>query len=229
MRNQFIFAAGAPGSMWSRITGRIKRNFYWIDRSDDTEERRYKMPEGVIESRYTSPTQHPTGKGHYGSYFGPGNEFGEHFDDIKNNYTIDEFRTECLKPFTDDTRPTKIVRSHWFAYQLDWLYDNMKNEEILLVWREADKSRDWWYGMGGWNINHPNYDWYQNDTRMWEKIQEETILIKEFGDKHNVTWIDYDVDDNWILKLYPDPVTKVPNYGQFFLTDPVKVALFKIE
>jgi hypothetical protein len=105
----------------------------------------------------------------------------------------------------------------------------MKGEEILLVWRDPAKSRDWWYGMGGWDINHPNYDWYENDEKMWEMIQLESKLIKEFGDKYNVTWHDYDVDDNWILNLYPEDVTKVPNYGQFFLTDSVKVALFKIE
>lgn len=225
---KFIYCAGAPGSMWSRITNRVKRNYDWIDRSDDTEERRYKMPPGVIEARYSAPTEHPTGKGHYGSYFGPGNEFGQDFEDL-SHYNVDDFKSECMKPFTDDSKNTKLVRSHWFAYNLDWLYDNCKGDEILLVWRDPKESEKWWHDMGGWNITHPNYDWYQNDSRMWEKIQEETRLIEEFASKHNITWHEYDVDDNWILSLKPNVTNKVPNYGQFFATDTVKVALFKIE
>jgi hypothetical protein len=227
---KFIYCAGAPGSMWSRITNRIKRNCDWIDRSDDTVDRRYQLPPGVIESRYTAPGERLSTQGHYGSYFGPGNEFGQNFDDLTNyDYNVEDFKRECLMPFVDDSKTTKLIRCHWFAYNLEWLKQNCKGDEILLVWRGAEQSRDWWYGMGGWDINHPDYSWYQNDERMWQKMQEETDCIKQFGDKYNVNWVEYDTEDDWVLKLYPNITSKVPNFGQFFLTDSVKVALYKID
>lgn len=199
---KLVLTTGAPGSMWSMISHRFKKSFRKFDFTDETEERQYSLPEEHKNSNYTVAGDSWKPKTHIGSYFGPFHEFGHYFDDLTYYKNVNDFYSECLKPFSDDLSPNKLIKSHWFAYNLEWIWDNCKGHDLLLIWRDAESARNWWYSMGGWNIKHPVYDWYENDDRMWSHIQKETRLIKEFGDKKNVTWYDYDNDNSWILKRF---------------------------
>jgi hypothetical protein len=185
-----ILCTGAPGSGWSRISRRFKKSFNNFDLSDETPERAYVLPE---QNRidYQVHKDNWQGKTHLGSYFGPYHEFGDHFDDISNHYTKEQFLNECVKPFLDSSKSLKLVRSHWFAYNLDWIWENCKGHKLFLIWRDPECSKNWWYSMGGWNINYPIYKWYDNPEKMWIKIQEEANNVLEFAQRKNIKWQDY--------------------------------------
>jgi hypothetical protein len=225
----FIFTTGAPGSAWSMISHRFKKNFKDFDASDETPERQYSLPE-EHKKQYTivgNPAEWKA-KTHIGSYFGPYHDNGHHFDNLNYYNDVYDFYGECLKPFDDNTAPKKLIKSHWFAYNLEWLWENCKGHDILLIWREPDAAKNWWYKMGGWNIKHPVYTWYENDERMWNQIQEEARLVKEFGDSKNVDWHDYDNDDSWLEKQFGKArkrgVSANPNFE-----DVIKIGYLKIE
>lgn len=213
-----VLTTGAPGSMWSMISLRLKKATGYFDATDEIPERSYEIPD------YHKPRlniQHKRWKGrtHIGSYFGPYHEFGGGFDDIEKNYTRDEFFTECLKPFSG-AEQYKLIRSHWFAYNLDWIWENCKGHKLFLIWREAQAAKDWWYGMGGWNISYPSYTWYENDERMWTQIQKESKLVLDFAKSKNIELFDY--YPNWM-------VDKIPNAATIDLrTDPVITDTIKI-
>lgn len=202
MDNKFVFVAGAPGSMWSMISYRLKRAYTDFDQSDETAERQYSLPEHHKEN-YIVDNPNWKAKTHIGSYFGPNHEFGHHFDELPKYYegNVEGFYQECSGPFIDETKPVKLVRCHWFSYWLDWMWENCKGQDLLLIWREPEATRDWWYNMGGWNIHYPVYWWYENDEKMWEKIQEESAKILEFGNRKGVKWTTYDGSDDWIVGL----------------------------
>jgi hypothetical protein len=195
----YIFTTGAPGSAWSMISHRLKKTFKGFDYSDETPERQYKLPDDHREQRVliNDPARWKA-KTHVGAYFGPHHENGHHFDNLSYYTDVNDFYNECLKPFTDETAPRKLIRSHWFAYNLEWLWDNCKGNDILLIWRDPEAAKNWWYSMGGWNIKHPVYQWYDNDEKMWNQIQEESRLITEFGNSKNVNWHEYNYDYSWL-------------------------------
>jgi hypothetical protein len=211
--------------MSNRLKRALAKRF---DRTDETENRTYTIPEDHKNTMYDILDSSWKATTHNGCYFGPHHEHGHGFDDIKKNYTTETFTEECLKPFYDTRRPYKLIRSHWFAYNLDWIWDNMKGHQLLLVWRNAEKSRDWWYSMGGWKIKHPVYKWYENDERMWNQIQQETNLIWEFGQKHKVEWLKFDPEDQWILNRFPG-AKKTEHKASIKIDDDITIAYLNIE
>lgn len=176
---KFIFCAGSPGSRWSRLTNLFKNNVANIDRTDETLTRRFLIPKN---NRWT----------HQGSFFGPDHEFGEKFDDIRNNYTVESFTEECLKPFSDNNANIKIIRSHWFTYDdnLNWLMENFKGHQLYLISDYPDDCKAHWDSIGGWKISYPIYYWYKNDEYMLEKIHDEYRSMLNFSNQHNMTWYD---------------------------------------
>lgn len=227
---KLIFVTGAPGSAWSMISNRLKKAFESFDKSDETPDRKYQIPDHH-KSQYQVSDPSWVGHTHMGSYFGPYHEFGEGFDNIQANYTRETFLEECSKPYIDPSKPNKIIRSHWFAYNLDWIWDNCKGEKMFLIWREAEAARDWWYNMGGWEINYPIYTWYQNPERMWEKIQEETSLLWDFAQRKNITLVDYD-DDEYVINKWVSETGETRKEQKYKATplfkDKIKVALVDI-
>lgn len=196
--NKFVFVTGAPGSAWSMISHRVKQNVKNFDFTDENEDRQYCLPE-----KHKKKFNITANKTHMGAYFGPHHEFGHLFDDLSRyNQQVDNFYKECSRPFSDHTSPYKLVKSHWFSYNLDWIWNNCKGHNLLLIWREPKAARDWWYCMGGWDIHYPVYTWYDNPERMWYQMQEESKLILDFGNKMNVTWHDYDMDNSWLIKEF---------------------------
>ena len=110
-----IFAMGAPGSRWSGILRAIQMYHNCINHSDDSPERKY--------DRYTKTSfdgKEVSAGWHRGAYWGPAHEFGQGFDDIKSNYTKETFLQECKKPF-ENWNGVKIIKSHWFAYNIKTL------------------------------------------------------------------------------------------------------------
>ena len=182
---KFIFCVGAPGSRWSRLTNLMKKNLLNIDDTDETESRQFFIKK---YKRWT----------HEGAFFGPDHEFGEKFDDIRNNYTVESFTKECLKPFSSNSANIKIIRCHWFSYNdnLNWLMENFKGHRIYLINDNPDSCKAHWDKIGGWKISYPIYYWYKNDEYMLEKIKEEYQNILNFSNQHNITWY----DPSWALK-----------------------------
>jgi hypothetical protein len=228
---KFVFTTGAPGSMWSMISHKLKKSFRRFDTSDEAEHRQYSLPDYHKNENYNIPNGDWKAKTHIGSYFGPDHEFGHHFDDLNYYTNVDDFYQECLKPFStlDNTQPMKLIKSHWFAYNLDWLWNNCKGHNLFLILREPEPSRDWWYSMGGWDIKHPVYTWYKDDEKMWKQIQEECRLTKEFGEKINATWYDYDENNSWIQHHFNKAPRPLLNYANPKFTDTIKVAYIRIK
>jgi hypothetical protein len=224
---RFYFVAGCPGSAWSMISQRFKRAFKdQFDNSDETTERNYNLPEDH-KSQYTVVADKWNASTHKGVYYGPYHEFGHDFDDLNKYKNTNDFYQECIKPYRDALAPNKLIKSHWFSYNLDWLWENCKGHHLMLVWRDPEQSRDWWYKMGGWDINYPIYTWYDNPDRMWEKIQEENKLIMDFATRKNIQWYDYDHDGKWLEQRFNiPPLSKPQAYPNF--SDAPKVAIVEI-
>ena len=229
MDNNFklILATGAPGSMWSMISHRFKRSINKFDFTDENEQRFYDLPKTHTNVNYIINEDNWKAKGHRGSYFGPYHEFGQQFDDLRYYQNVENFYNECLKPFNNDQRPYKLIKSHWFSYNLDWLWENCKGHKMMLIWREPQAAENWWYSMGGWDIRYPVYTWYNNPARMKEKIKEESDLIQGFAEKHNITWVDFDISGDWVYKNFPEAQIIDPKANPV-IDDIIKVAYFDI-
>jgi hypothetical protein len=222
-----VFTTGAPGSCWSMISNRLKKIMPWFDKSDEMLERKYKMPEEHASRYYNVNDPNWNQTTHNGAYFGPYHEFGQGFDNIPTNYTKDEFIKECLQPYSDDTRPNKLIRSHWFAYNLDWIWDNFKGHKMLLIWREPELAEQWWYSMGGWSIDYPIYTWYENTTKMSIQIKEESDLVLDFAKRHNIEWWDFDAEGQWLYSRFTNTKYIEPKANPM-IKDNIKVAFFEI-
>jgi hypothetical protein len=200
---EFVFVSGVPGSSWSMISHRLKV-LLDLDCSDVDDSRQYNLPvrEGEANTAKRTGKRIQEGdKSHFGCYFGPYNEFGDKFDDIKNNYTLEEFYEECRRPFVngEEGKP-KCIRSHWFSYNLDWLWDNCKGQDLFLLYKNSQTSRDWWFERGGWNIHHPVYTWYENDERLFEQIKIENTNLLNFAEEKGLEWETYN-EEWWQLRF----------------------------
>jgi len=194
----FCFVTGVPGSSWSMISHRLK---ILLDHNlSDVDETRYHL------APHRDPT-HNTNRTHLGSYFGPHNEFGERFDDIPNNYTLESFYNECRLPFNHDTGQTKCIRSHWFSYNLDWLWENCKGNTLFLIHKESQGAIDWWEKIGGWNIKYPVYTWYENNEKMTKQIVEENNNLLRFAKEKNLKWETY-CEEWWLEKFGREEITQ---------------------
>lgn len=210
---QFEFVTGCPGSSWSSITNNIRKNFSeFYDLSDIKDGQGHVIPDEFYKKHYNldpeslSPDQKIT---HRGSYFGPANEYGEKFDCIGENYSRDEFVKECLRPFDLEDNRIKLIKSHWFAYNLDWIWDNFKGHHLLLIWKDPEQSCQHWHDVGGWAIKYPNYNWYRKLENMHDQIKKETDAVLEFAVRKNLQFINY--NDDWFSACYPEfhrPYTK---------------------
>lgn len=203
---QFEFVTGCPGSSWSSITNSIRKNFSeFYDLSDLKDGQGHVIPDDFYKKYTNYDPQTLSLKArttHLGSYFGPANEYGEKFDCIGENYSRDGFITECLRPFDVQDNCIKQIKSHWFAYNLDWIWENLKGHHLLLIWKDPDRSYQHWLDVGGWEIKYPNYDWYRKLENMRDQIQKETDALLEFAVRKNLQWLDY-ADQDWFAKCYP--------------------------
>lgn len=202
---QFEFVSGCPGSSWSSIAHKVRQSLNDVyDISDQVEHRCFTIPDEFFINHTEVDPFSLTAKQkltHHGSYFGPATEYGQRFDAIEKNYSVDSFTRECLRPFSDSAKPVKQIKSHWFAYNLDWLWNHFKGHHLLLFWKDPVIAHTHWHSIGGWDITYPNYDWYRNsENSIAQQIQIETDLILEFVNRKNLLLVDYDND--WFNKCY---------------------------
>ena len=154
---KYIFVAGAPGSKWSSVV----KNIYYspsINRSDYSDERTYYHDaSGKMELM------------HLGAYFDPGMEF-----DLPPNLMA---QSKCAledifnSAFTGDG--VRIIKSHVFANNIDFLKACWPDCPIVLVHRPDDACLGWWVKCGHFNITYPKYDKYYVDLRTMANIIKE--------------------------------------------------------
>jgi hypothetical protein len=167
---KYIFCAGAPGSKWSSL---IKNIYYSpsVDRTDYSETRTYwHDAPGQLELM------------HLGTYFDPGMEFGDFFNDL-SSYSKADCEAEFDRPFSGTG--VRIIKSHVFAHHIDFLKANWPDCPIILARRGDDACLGWWVKCGHFNITYPKYDKYYKDLRTMSRIiADQNRDIKKAWDKY---------------------------------------------
>ena len=177
--SDLIFAAGAPGSKWSRVLS-ILAHHKDINSSDKN-----KFP--TYQTKVDFHGQEKNVGMHSAAYFGPGHGIGEWFDDL-SGHTKKDFLNEIEKAFDNFDQGYKIIKSHWFSYNLDWLKENFPKAKIIMVYNGDGEAFKWWHLVGGWNIKFPYYDWYGTDEKLYKHIKIENRLIFDFMRKNNLSF-----------------------------------------
>ena len=154
---KYIFVSGAPGSKWSSVV----KNIYYspnIDRSDYSDERTYYHDaSGKMELM------------HLGAYFDPGMEFD--LPDNLMSLSKDALEDIFNSAFTGDG--VRIIKSHVFSHNIDFLKACWPDCPIIIVHRPDDACLGWWVKCGHFDITYPNYDKYYKDLRTMANIISE--------------------------------------------------------
>ena len=155
-----IYFTGVPGSRWSGIA-QVLETIPGMNTSDRTPARNY------IHHTYT---------GHVGAYFGRSMEF----EALADADYVDQAWTE--------PGGTKLVKSHDWAYKLDYIKQHCSDAWIMLVYRPDMSSYAWWHEAGGFQIKYPCYDAYKDSVGMLSEITAQNKAILEFGAINNCKW-----------------------------------------
>ena len=174
---KYIFVAGAPGSKWSSVV----KNIYYssdIDRSDYSDARTY-YHDASGERQLM----------HLGAYFDPGME-----SDLPENFS--QYSKEELEKIFDKEfsgKGARIIKSHIFCNNIDFIRRTWPDCPIVLVYRGDDACLGWWVKCGHFNITYPLYHEYYRDLPTMANI------IKNQNKDLLETWWKYDgkyVTDN---------------------------------
>ena len=162
---KYIFVAGAPGSKWSSVV----KNIYYspsVDRSDYSDARTYYHDaSGRLELM------------HLGAYFDPGMEFGGFFHRLQEHGWF-ECETEFDRPFTGTG--IRIIKSHVFADNIDYIRRTWPDCPVVLVHRPDDACLGWWVKCGHFDITYPLYhDYYKNLKTMAGIIRDQNDGIQQ--------------------------------------------------
>jgi hypothetical protein len=147
---KYIFVAGAPGSKWSSVV----KNIYYspsIDRSDYSDARTYYHDASGKRDLM-----------HLGAYFDPGMEFGKFFHRL-SEYDFYQCEAEFDAPFSGEG--VRIIKSHVFANNIDYLKKTWPDCPIVLVHRDDDACLGWWVKCGHFDISYPDYAEYYQDLK----------------------------------------------------------------
>lgn len=169
---KYIFMAGAPGSKWSSVS----KNIYFspsIDRSDASPEREYYHDApGTMQLM------------HMGAYFDPGMEFDLPAD--LSTLTRPELEKIFDSAFTGEG--VRIIKSHIFADNIEYLKAMWPDSPIVLVHRPDDACLGWWVKCGHFTITYPKYDRYYVDLkRMAFLIHRQNMGIMAAWNKYEGT------------------------------------------
>ena len=196
---KYIFCAGAPGSKWSSL---IKNIYYSpsVDRTDYTEARTYwHDAPGQLELM------------HLGAYFDPGMEFDLPAD--LSTLSQAELERRFDEPFSG--KGVRIIKSHIFAHNIDFLRHTWPDAPIILAQRGDDACLGWWVKCGHFNITYPSYDKYYKDLRTMSGI------IADQNYDIQTAWNKYEgmmPTDNFalahILGIQPAPDEYKQNYNK---------------
>jgi hypothetical protein len=92
-----------------------------------------------------------------------------------------------MSPY-DNWSGLKIIKSHWFAYSMDYLCNLFPKAKIVSCYTTDVESFFWWHKNGGWGLGYANYAWYENDDRLFQKIKEENANILKFNTDRDLTF-----------------------------------------
>jgi hypothetical protein len=196
---KYIFMAGAPGSKWSSVS----KNIYYspdVDRSDYSEARTY-----YHDASGTMNLMH------MGAYFDPGMEFGGFFDNI-DRYTKELCEAEFDRPFRGTG--VRIIKSHVFAHNIDFLKTYWPECPVVLVQRPNDACLGWWVKCGHFTITYPKYDQYYKDLRTMA-----TIIAAQNQDIQEAVWrykghiVNTNQELARVVNIQPPPENYQQNYG----------------
>lgn len=165
---KYIFMTGAPGSKWSIVA----RHLYTspsLNISDQSPEREY------AHSAWGQPIL-----AHTGSYFDPGMEFGDFFEDLAL-HDKEEIEAEFNRAFSLDlpSHP-KLIKSHVFSYQLKHIISEWPENPIIMVLRSNDACLGNWVNCGHFNIKYPNYQYYKDFRHMNRHIKKQNGAMRRF-------------------------------------------------
>ena len=203
---KYIFCAGAPGSKWSSL---IKNIYYSpsVDRTDYSESRTYwHDAPGQLELM------------HLGAYFDPGMEF-----DLPADLTTLS-KTELERRFDEPFSGTgvRIIKSHIFAHNIDFLKHTWPDSPIILAHRGDDACLGWWVKCGHFNITYPSYDKYYKDLRHMAKIiADQNQDIFAAGMKYNGLMPVNNKELAQYLSIEPPP----DEYNQDYAVSDLKVKI----
>ena len=196
---KYIFCAGAPGSKWSSL---IKNIYYSpsVDCTDYTEARTYwHDAPGQLELM------------HLGAYFDPGMEFDLPAD--LSTLSQAELERRFDEPFSG--KGVRIIKSHIFAHNIDFLRHTWPDCPIVLVHRGDDACLGWWVKCGHFNITYPSYDKYYKDLRtMSGIIADQNRDIQAAWDKYEGRMPTDNFALAHILGILPAPEEYKQNYNK---------------
>ena len=196
---KYIFCAGAPGSKWSSL---IKNIYYSpsVDRTDYTEARTYwHDAPGQLELM------------HLGAYFDPGMEFDLPAD--LSTLSQAELERRFDEPFSG--KGVRIIKSHIFAHNIDFLRHTWPDAPIILAQRGDDACLCWWVKCGHFNITYPSYDKYYKDLRtMSGIIADQNRDIQAAWDKYEGRMPADNFALAHILGILPVPEEYKQNYNK---------------
>lgn len=161
---KYIFVAGAPGSKWSSVV----KNIYYstdLDQSDYSTSRTYYHDAGGTMDLM-----------HLGAYFDPGMEFSLPPD----LFTLSKDALEDIFNSAFSGNGIRIIKSHIFANNIDFLKACWPDCPVVLVHRPDDACLGWWVKCGHFDITYPLYHEYYQDLRtMAGIIQDQNRGIQQ--------------------------------------------------
>lgn len=190
--------AGAPGSKWSSVS----KNIYYspsIDQTDYREARTY---------YHDAPGELMLM--HMGAYFDPGMEF-----DLPEDLTTlskAELERRFDEPFSG--QGVRIIKSHIFCHNIDFLKHSWPESPVILVHRPDDACLGWWVKCGHFNITYPLYnDYYVDLRRMAKCIQHQNLDLLDAWNRYPGMIPPNNFALTHILGMLPPPDDYVQNYS----------------
>lgn len=183
-----IYFTGVPGSRWSGIA-QVIETIPGMNTSDRTPARNY---------------THHTYTGHVGAYFGRQMEF----EALADSDYVNQAWTE--------QGGCKLVKSHDWAYKLDYIKQHCTDAWIMLVYRPDMASYAWWHEAGGFQIKYPCYDAYNDSVGMLSEITAQNKAILEFAMINNCKWEYF--TSNWIKENFNAEVSVAKVWPDILVT-----------
>jgi len=171
--SKYIFVIGAPGSKWSSVA----KNIYYSPTIDCTDYR--------DEWTYYHSASGENQLMHLGAYFDPGMELSVPED--LSTHSLEELEAIFDAPFTGTG--IRIIKSHVFCLNIDYIRRTWPRCPIVLVYRDDDACLAWWVKCGEFGITYPSYhSYYQNLPTMAQRIRQQNdgvrAAIKDHPGQH---------------------------------------------
>jgi hypothetical protein len=153
-----------------------------------------------------------------GAYFDPGMEF-----DLSQQMNLES--KEHLEEFFDsafaaDGTGVRIIKSHVFAHQIDFIKATWPDCPVVLIHRSDDACLGWWVKCGHFDITYPRYEQYYVDLRtMADFIADQNVDILRAWDKY----AGREVPNNQGLAIATDIALPPEEYFQWYQANDIRV------